>query len=85
MSGLFRRFILFLIANNLDPNQTPHHVASDLCLLCLPLTLFAYDPFRGFRVKWVKLVMAVPIRPHKGSAKIYYQCFCLIGCDFHYC
>ena len=36
-------FILFewkiLIANTVDPDQTPHNVASDLGLHCLPLTL----------------------------------------------
>ena len=29
-----------LIAKNVDPNQTPHYVASDLGLHCLPMTLF---------------------------------------------
>ena len=39
----FVAFILFLIedpitvANNEDPDQTPHYVASDLGLHCLPL------------------------------------------------
>ena len=28
-----------LSANNVDPDQTPHHVASDLDLHCLPVTL----------------------------------------------
>ena len=28
--------------NNVDPDQMPHHVASDLGLHCLP------DPFTGF-------------------------------------
>ena len=28
-----------LIANNVDPDQTPHYVVSDLCLHCLPMTL----------------------------------------------
>ena len=28
-----------LSANNVDPDQTPHNVVSDLCLHCLPMTL----------------------------------------------
>ena len=28
-----------LLANSEDPYQTPHHVASDLCLHCLPMTI----------------------------------------------
>ena len=30
--------ILLLLANNVDPDQMPHYVASDLGLHCLPLT-----------------------------------------------
>ena len=29
----------FLLANTVDPDQTPHNVASDLGLHCLPMTL----------------------------------------------
>ena len=43
MKGLFCRFIRFLVkillANNVEPDQTPHNVASDLGLHCLPTTL----------------------------------------------
>ena len=44
MSGLFCRFYSILdwkllLANNVDPSQTPHYVASDLGLQCLPMTL----------------------------------------------
>ena len=28
-----------LLANNVDPDQMPHYVASDLGLHCLPMTL----------------------------------------------
>ena len=28
-----------LLANNVDPDQMPHYVASDLSLHCLPMTL----------------------------------------------
>ena len=34
-----------LLANNVDPGQMPHDVASDLGLHCLPLTIFT-----GFQV-----------------------------------
>ena len=48
VSGLFVAFILFLmeilLANSVDPDQTPHYVtynvASDLGLHCLPFTEF---------------------------------------------
>ena len=39
VSGLFCCFYSIFEANNVDPDQTPHHVASDLGLLCLPVTL----------------------------------------------
>ena len=35
-----------MLANNEDPDQTPHNVASDLGLHCLPMTLL-----RGFQVR----------------------------------
>ena len=37
-----------LIANNVDPDQMPHYVASDLVLHCLPMTLL-----RVSRQQWV--------------------------------
>ena len=36
-------------ANNVDPDQMPHSVASDLGLYCLPMSLL-WDA----RLKWVK-------------------------------
>ena len=36
-----------MLANNVDPDQTPHYAVSDLGLHCL----FAYDPFMGFQVR----------------------------------
>ena len=43
VSGLFSTFIVFLmeilLANTAEPDQTPHYVASDLDLHCLPMTL----------------------------------------------
>ena len=29
-----------MLANDVDPDQTPHYVASDLGLHCLPMTLY---------------------------------------------
>ena len=38
--SLFFLFLMeILLANNTDPDQTPHYVASDLRLHCLPVTL----------------------------------------------
>ena len=37
-----------LLANNVDPDQTPHYVASNLGLHCLPLTLLW-----GSREEWI--------------------------------
>ena len=35
--GLFYRFYsILMLANNVDPGQTPHYVASGLGLHCLP-------------------------------------------------
>ena len=51
--GLFCRFYSFdgknLLANNIDPDQTPQDVASDLCLHCLLMTLL-----RVSSLEWVK-------------------------------
>ena len=50
MSVYFVAFSLFLVKNPLskqyNPKQTPHNVASDLGLRCLPMTLL-----RGFPVR----------------------------------
>ena len=35
----FVAFILFLMANNVNPDQTPQYVASDLGLHCLLMSL----------------------------------------------
>ena len=43
---LFCWKILLHVANTVDPEQTPHFVASDLGLHCLPMTLFT-----GFQVR----------------------------------
>ena len=43
VTGLFRSFLWkILIANFVDPDQTPHDVASDLCLHCLPNSMTFY-------------------------------------------
>ena len=49
LDGLFVIFVTFilllmenwkiLLANNVDPDQMPHYVASDLGLHCLPMTI----------------------------------------------
>ena len=40
-----------LFANSGDPDQTPHSVASDLGLHCLPVTLLGVS-----RLQWVKKI-----------------------------
>ena len=37
--SFFSIFVKILLANNVDPDQTPRYVASDLGLHCLPMTL----------------------------------------------
>ena len=34
---------IILLANNVDPDQMPHYVASDLGLHCLPMTLLWFS------------------------------------------
>ena len=48
----FVAFILFFLweiplANNVDPDQTPHDMASDLGLHCLPMTLLRFQGKNG--------------------------------------
>ena len=44
-----------LLANNVDPDQTPNDVASDLGLHCLPLTFYGFHVGGGRVVRkcWV--------------------------------
>ena len=60
MSGLFRRFFLYcfflwkiLLANDVNPYQTPHDVASDLGLHCLPMTRLRVSRY----YEWVKALL----------------------------
>ena len=41
-----------MVANNVDPDQMPHFVASDLGLNCLPMTLF-----RVSRLEWFNVIL----------------------------
>ena len=49
ISSLLFHFFLWnvLLANNVDPNQMPHYVASDLALHCLPMTLYGFPGKNG--------------------------------------
>ena len=40
-----------LLSNNVDPDQTPHNVASDLGLHCLPMTLLRVSGKNGI-ISW---------------------------------
>ena len=46
---LFYFWWKILVATNLDPDQMPHYVASELGLHCLPVTLLPIS-----REEWVK-------------------------------
>ena len=64
VSGLFCRFYSrwkILLANRVDPDQTPHYVASDLGLHCLCMTLFT-----GFQVRMGFKSLSVSIKGHWG-------------------
>ena len=53
VSGLFCHFysilMEILLANVIDPDQTPHHVASDLGLHCLLMTLYGFPDKNEFK------------------------------------
>ena len=60
VSGIFCHFnsIFFyekiLLANSVDPDQIPHHVASDLSLHCFPMTFFYRFPDKnGLNQKFI--------------------------------
>ena len=39
-----------MLANTVDPDQTPHYVASDLGLHCLPTALLQFPGRNGLKV-----------------------------------
>ena len=55
VSSLFRCFNSILmenpISNNVDPDQMPHYVASDLGLHCLPMTFYGFPGKTGLTVQ----------------------------------
>ena len=48
-----------LLANNVDPDQTPHHVASDLSLHCLPLPFYGFPGKNGIKLHHPSAVKAI--------------------------
>ena len=40
-----------LLANNVDPDQVPHDVASDLSLHCLPMTFYEFPGNNGLNTE----------------------------------
>ena len=38
-----------LLANNVDPDQMPHYVASDLGLHCLPMSFYGFPGKYGLK------------------------------------
>ena len=37
------------VKNNVDPDQMPHYVVSDLGLLCLPMIFYGFPDNNGLR------------------------------------
>ena len=71
--GLFCRFysVFFLLkivlANNVDPDQTPHDVASDLGLHYSPMTLYGFQGKNGLN-EWIQF--CVRLRWHRVIASL---------------
>ena len=42
--------MIILLANSEDPDQTPHYVASDLGLHCLPIPFYRVPGKNGLKV-----------------------------------
>ena len=51
LSLLFYILSKILLAINVGPDQTPHYVASDLGLHCLPMALLRFPGKNGLRFK----------------------------------
>ena len=58
---LFYTLIKILLANTVDQDQTPHHVASDLGLHCFPMN---HDPFTSFQVKNELSIVLLSLSTH---------------------
>ena len=75
----FREIPVFNV-NSVDPDQTPHSVASDLDLHCLQITIFEVS-----RLKWVKWE-----RGEKGGSYLYrsrhvFECYHVSGKQILFC
>ena len=44
-----------MLANSVNPDQTPHHVASDLGLHCFPVTIFMGFQVRSVLLIWIRV------------------------------
>ena len=53
LSPLFYFLIKIMLANNVDPDQIPYYVASDLGLHCLPMTLLHVSGLKWVNLKFV--------------------------------
>ena len=51
-----------MLANNVDPDQMPHYVASDLGLHCLSRHFYGFPGKKGLIVSEMVLVMGHTIR-----------------------
>ena len=64
--GLFYRFNFILdenpVSDSVDSDQTPHYVASDLGLHCLPMTLLQVSRYEKIQVSIITITN-IPFKP----------------------
>ena len=68
--GVFFRFYSILLANTVDPDQTPHYVASDLGLHCLPITLYGFPGKNGLIVLGMCTLILTKSDEHLAMASL---------------
>ena len=59
-----------LLANTVDPDQTPHYVASDLGLHCLPITLYGFPGKNGLMVLGMCTLILTKSDEHLAMASL---------------
>ena len=61
---LFYFGLKILLANNVDADQMPHYVASDLGLQCLPMIFFGFKVRMGYAIIFSFLNKTNLVTPH---------------------
>ena len=59
-----------LLANTVDPDQTPHYVASDLGLHCSPITLYGFPGKNGLMVLGMCTLILTKSYEHLAMASL---------------